>query len=385
MTYFDNAATSFPKPEIVYEKLDEATREFAANPGRSGHKLSLKMDRAIFNSRMNIAEFVGGTNPLNLIFTLNCTDSLNIAIKGLVKKGDHVITTSLEHNSVLRPLHKMQEDGFIDLTVVYADERGILDVNKIEDAITDKTRVCVTTAMSNLTGTIVDFCKIGEIMHAHNILYIVDAAQAIGFLDFDMKNMPIDVLCFPGHKSLFGPMGTGAMYINEGIDVKSLKQGGTGSHSQDLEQPDEYPDRLEAGTINGPAIYALSAGVDFIKQEGLKNIRDHENRLKNRFINGLKDEKGITMYGSLDEHQGPVVPVNVEGIGSSQLAYILDDKYDIATRAGIHCAPLAHKTIHTQDIGAVRFSFGHFNTEEEVDKAIEALKEINRGDKNGAI
>ena len=385
MAYFDNAATSFPKPEIVYEKLNEATREFAANPGRSGHKLSLKMDRAIFNSRMNIAEFIGGTNPLNLIFTLNCTDSLNIAIKGLVKKGDHVITTSLEHNSVLRPLHKMQEDGFIDLTVVYADERGILDVKKVEEAITDKTRVCVTTAMSNLTGTIVDFCKIGEIMHSHGILYIVDAAQAMGYLDFDMKNMPIDVLCFPGHKSLFGPMGTGGLYIKEGIDVKSLKQGGTGSHSQDLEQPDEYPDRLESGTINGPAIYALSAGVDFIKKEGLENIRNHENKLKNRFIDSLKDEKGIILYGSLDENQGPVVPVNVEGIGSSQLAYILDDKYDIATRAGIHCAPLAHKTIHTQDIGAVRFSFGHFNTEEEVDKAIEALKEINRGDKDGAI
>lgn len=385
MAYFDNAATSFPKPKIVYEKLNEATREFAANPGRSGHKLSLKMDRAIFNSRMNIAEFIGGTNPLNLIFTLNCTDSLNIAIKGLVKKGDHVITTSLEHNSVLRPLHKMQEDGFIDLTVVYADERGILDVKKVEEAITDKTRVCVTTAMSNLTGTIVDFCKIGEIMHSHGILYIVDAAQAMGYLDFDMKNMPIDVLCFPGHKSLFGPMGTGGLYIKEGIDVKSLKQGGTGSHSQDLEQPDEYPDRLESGTINGPAIYALSAGVDFIKKEGLENIRNHENKLKNRFIDSLKDEKGIILYGSLDENQGPVVPVNVEGIGSSQLAYILDDKYDIATRAGIHCAPLAHKTIHTQDIGAVRFSFGHFNTEEEVDKAIEVLKEINRGDKDGAI
>ncbi|MDU4019098.1 MAG: aminotransferase class V-fold PLP-dependent enzyme [Finegoldia magna] len=385
MAYFDNAATSFPKPEIVYEKLNEATREFAANPGRSGHKLSLKMDRAIFNSRMNIAEFIGGTNPLNLIFTLNCTDSLNIAIKGLVKKGDHVITTSLEHNSVLRPLHKMQEDGFIDLTVVYADERGILDVKKVEEAITDKTRVCVTTAMSNLTGTIVDFCKIGEIMHSHGILYIVDAAQAMGYLDFDMKNMPIDVLCFPGHKSLFGPMGTGGLYIKEGIDVRSLKQGGTGSHSQDLEQPDEYPDRLESGTINGPAIYALSAGVDFIKKEGLENIRNHENKLKNRFIDSLKDEKGIILYGSLDENQGPVVPVNVVGIGSSQLAHILDDKYDIATRAGIHCAPLAHKTIHTQDIGAVRFSFGHFNTEEEVDKAIEALKEINRGDKDGAI
>ena len=385
MAYFDNAATSFPKPKIVYEKLNEATREFAANPGRSGHKLSLKMDRAIFNSRMNIAEFIGGTNPLNLIFTLNCTDSLNIAIKGLVKKGDHVITTSLEHNSVLRPLHKMQEDGFIDLTVVYADERGILDVKKVEEAITDKTRVCVTTAMSNLTGTIVDFCKIGEIMHSHGILYIVDAAQAMGYLDFDMKNMPIDVLCFPGHKSLFGPMGTGGLYIKEGIDVKSLKQGGTGSHSQDLEQPDEYPDRLESGTINGPAIYALSAGVDFIKKEGLENIRNHENKLKNRFIDSLKDEKGIILYGSLDENQGPVVPVNVVGIGSSQLAHILDDKYDIATRAGIHCAPLAHKTIHTQDIGAVRFSFGHFNTEEEVDKAIEALKEINRGDKDGAI
>ncbi len=385
MIYFDNAATSFPKPDIVYEKHDEAMREFAANPGRSGHKLSLKMDRAIFNSRMNVAEFIGGKNPMNMIFAFNCTDALNIAIKGLIKKGDHVITTSLEHNSVLRPLHKMQEEGFIDLTIVYADEKGIIDPKKLEEAITDKTRVCVTTAMSNLIGTIVDFCKIGEIMHAHDILYIVDAAQAMGYLDFDMSKMPIDVICFPGHKSLFGPMGTGGLYINDGIDVQSLKEGGTGSHSQELDQPSEYPDRLEAGTINGPGIYALSAGVDYIKKVGLENIRNHENKLKDRFISGLKDEKGIILYGSLDENQGPVVSVNVEGIGSSQLAHLLDEQYGIATRAGLHCAPLAHKTIGTEKIGAVRFSFGHFNTEQEVDIAIEALKKISLGEKNESI
>lgn len=385
MIYFDNAATSFPKPKGVYDGLLEASTEFAANPGRSGHELSLKMDRAIFKARSNIAKYLGGTNPLHLIFTLNCTDSLNIAIKGLVNKGDHVITTSLEHNSVLRPLNDLKEKGIIDLTIVYADKDGILNPKDIEKEIKDNTHMVVTTAMSNLIGSIVDVNAIGKICRDHGLTYIVDAAQAMGYLDFDMSTMPIDVVCFPGHKSLYGPMGTGGLYFQENIDIRPLKEGGTGSHSQDLEQPEEYPDRLEAGTLNGPGIYALAKGVDFINSQGLKKIRDHENELKDCFINNIKDIDGLVVYGPKDERQGPVVSVNIENLDSSTLAHLLDEKYKIATRAGLHCAPLAHKTLGTEDIGAVRFSFGYFNTLEEVDTAVEALKYFAKEAKDGNI
>lgn len=385
MIYFDNAATSFPKPKEVYDGLLEASTEFAANPGRSGHELSLKMDRAIFSSRAKISKFLGGSNPLHLIFTLNCTDSLNIAIKGLINKGDHVITTSLEHNSVLRPLNQLKEKGIIDLSIVYADKNGILDPKEIESAIKDTTKLVVTTAMSNLIGSIVDVTAIGNICRKHKLTYIVDAAQAMGYLDFDMSTMPIDVICFPGHKSLYGPMGTGGLYFQDNIDIKALKEGGTGSHSQELEQPSEYPDRLEAGTINGPGVYALAKGIDFINNQGLEKIREHENQLKNYFIKGMENIEGLIVYGPKDDRQGPVVSVNIENMDSSQLAQLLDEKYGIATRAGLHCAPLAHKTLGTEDIGAVRFSFGYFNTIEEVDTAIEALKYFASQVKNGSI
>lgn len=376
MIYVDNGATTFPKPKSVIDKLVDCSLHYAANPGRSGHKLAMKMDREIYETREKLCKFINATNPLNIIYTFNATDSLNLAIKGVVKKNDHVITTSMEHNSVLRPLNELKKLGIIDLSIVYADKYGVIDVNKIFDEVRENTSLIVTTQMSNVFGTIVDVEKIGAFCKEKNILYLVDAAQSIGVLDIDVQKMNIDLLAFPGHKALFGPMGTGGLYIKDKIKVNPLKQGGTGSFSQDINQPSIYPDSLESGTSNGVGIVALGAGVDFINEVGIKNIREHENELKNYFIENLKDNKDIILYGPLDERQGAVVSLNVKGMDSSKVSFMLSEDFDIYTRAGFHCAPLAHKTIGTQRLGAVRFSFGYFNTIEQVDKCIKALEKI---------
>ncbi|MDO5718252.1 MAG: aminotransferase class V-fold PLP-dependent enzyme [Tissierellia bacterium] len=376
MIYFDNAATSFPKPERVIRKVNEVMNDYCANPGRSGHKLALKMDREIYGVREKLTNFVNGTNSLNTIFTSNCTHALNTAIQGVVEPGMHIITTSIEHNSVLRPLKQLERNNIIELSIVNADDKGIIDVSDIECEIKDNTGVIAITNMSNLVGTIVDIEAIGKILNDKDIIFIVDAAQSIGFLDIDVQKMNIDILCYPGHKSLYGPMGTGAMYIKEGIKVKSLEQGGTGSFSSDLYQPEIYPDSLESGTLNGPGIIALGEGIDFINENGLKKIRDHENLLRDIFVESLRDIENIIIYGPMDDRRGPVIPINIKNMDSSELGYILSDEYDIYIRPGLHCAPLAHKSLGTEDLGCARFSFGYFNTEEEVLKACDILKEI---------
>lgn len=376
MIYFDNAATTFPKPKVVTDKLLEVVTGYCANPGRSGHKFALKMDREIYDVRDRLTKFVNGTNTMNTIFTFNGTDSLNIAIKGVVKKGMHVITTSMEHNSVLRPLKELEKRGVIELTIVYGDQQGIVSPEEIEKVLKPNTGIIVTTHMSNLTGTIMDIEKIGQIASNYNIIYIVDAAQSIGVLDIDVQKLNIDILCFPGHKGLLGPMGTGGLYIKEGLDLDHIKEGGTGSFSSDPLQPSIYPDRLEAGTANGPGIIALGEGLKFIEEVGIQNIRKHEESLKDLFIENLKDDGDFKLYGSLDDRQGAVVSLNLKDMDSSELGYILSEDYEIFIRPGLHCAPLAHKTIGTTDFGAARFSFGYFNTEEEVLEAVRVLKEI---------
>lgn len=376
MIYVDNGATTFPKPKIVTDKIMECSLEYAGNPGRSGHKLAMKMDLEIYETREKICKLINGNEVLNVIFTFNATDSLNLAIKGVLEKGDHVVTTSMEHNSVLRPLNQLRKDGIIDLSIVYADNKGYLEPQKIFDAVTPNTKMIVTTHMSNVFGTIVDIKSIGEFCRDNNILYLVDAAQSIGVLDIDVQDMNIDLLAFPGHKALFGPMGTGALYIKEGIKVKPLKQGGTGSYSHSIDQPELYPDSLESGTPNGVGIIALGKGIDFINQVGLENIRNHEISLKNHFIDLLKDNDDIILYGTLDDRQGAVVSLNVKNMDSSEVSYILSDEFDIYTRPGFHCAPLAHKSLGTDELGAIRFSFGYFNTIEEVEQCANALKNI---------
>ena len=376
MIYVDNGATTFPKPKIVTDKIMECSLGYAGNPGRSGHKLAMKMDLEIYETREKICKLINGTEVLNVIFTFNATDSLNLAIKGVLEKGDHIVTTSMEHNSVLRPLNQLRKDGIIDLSIIYADNKGYIEPQKIFDAVTPNTKMIVTTHMSNVFGTIVDIKSIGEFCRDNNILYLVDAAQSIGVLDIDVQDMNIDLLAFPGHKALFGPMGTGALYIKEGIKVKPLKQGGTGSYSHSIDQPELYPDSLESGTPNGVGIIALGKGIDFINQVGLENIRNHEISLKNHFIDLLKDNDDIILYGTLDDRQGAVVSLNVKNMDSSEVSYILSDEFDIYTRPGFHCAPLAHKSLGTDELGAIRFSFGYFNTIEEVEQCANALKNI---------
>ena len=376
MIYLDNGATTFPKPKVVTDKIMECYLGYAGNPGRSGHKLAMKMDLEIYETREKICKLINGTEVLNVIFTFNATDSLNLAIKGVLEEGDHVITTSMEHNSVLRPLNQLRKDGKIELSIVYADEKGYIDPQKIFEALTPNTKMIVTTHMSNVFGTIVDIKAIGDFCKENNILYLVDASQSIGVLDIDVQEMNIDLLAFPGHKALFGPMGTGALYIKEGIIVKPLKEGGTGSYSHSIDQPDIYPDSLESGTPNGVGIIALGKGIDFINEVGIENIRNHEMSLKNHFIELLKDNKDVILYGTLDDRQGAVVSLNVKDMDSSEISYILSDEFDIYTRPGFHCAPLAHKTMGTEELGAIRFSFGYYNTLEEIEKTVEALLNI---------
>lgn len=378
MIYLDNAATTFPKPQSVNDKLMDVVNNYAANPGRSGHDFALKMDREIYHTRDKLTKFVGGSNEMNTIFTYNCTDSLNIAIKGVCKKGMHVITTSMEHNSVLRPLKKLEKDGLIDLTIVYGNEQGIIDPDQIKEAIRDNTGLVVTTQMSNMMGAIVDVRTIGHMIKEVNedIIYIVDAAQSLGVLDVDVADMKIDILCFPGHKGLLAPMGTGGLYVRDGLVLETIREGGTGSFSSDPNQPTIYPDALESGTPNGPGIIAMGAGIDFINEVGREKIHDHEMKLKDIFIQELRDVDRLRLYGPLDERQGAVVSLNIEGMDSSEVGYALNEDYKIFIRPGLHCAPLAHETLGTTNVGAVRFSFGYFNTEDEVREAARAIKEI---------
>lgn len=382
MIYFDNAATSFPKPKEVIDAVSECMTSYAANPGRSGHKMSLMMDRKIFEAREEITDFIGGDDPLKLIFTSNATEALNIAIRGSIHEESHVVTTSLEHNSVLRPLTHLKNDKNIKVDIVYGDKNSYLSANKIMEKVTKDTRAVVVTHISNLTGSVVDIEELGQRIKDlnPNILFIVDASQSIGLFDVDVKRMNIDLLCFPGHKSLLGPMGTGACYINTDIELDCYREGGTGSFSKQLTQPNVYPDKFEAGTLNGPGIVGLMEGVRYIKKVGRENIKKHELSLRKRFIEGIKDLDFVTVYGPIDEHYSNVLAMNINGVDSSLVSYRLSEEFDIATRPGIHCAPLCHETINTSDIGLVRFSFGYSNTEEEVDKAISAIKAIGESE-----
>lgn len=376
MTYFDNAATTFPKPEIVYKSTMEAMSEYGANPGRSGHKLALKINREIYNTRESLANLFHIKDPMNLIFTFNGTESLNIGIKGFLKAGDHVVTTSMEHNSVLRPIKYLQGHG-VESTIVEADILGRINPEDIKKAIKSNTKLIITTHISNLTGTIMPIKEIGKIAKDSGIIYMVDAAQSAGVYPIDVNTMNIDILGFPGHKGLLGPQGTGGLYIREDLNVDEVFQGGTGSISESLEQPSISPDRYESGTPNGPGIIGLGAGIKYIESQGMENIRRHEEKLTQYFIEELKKIKGVKLYGPCDiKQQGPVVSLNIKDYDSSEIAYILDEQYDIMVRPGLHCAPLAHKTIGTFDQGAVRFSFSPFNTLDEIEYGIRSIREI---------
>jgi cysteine desulfurase family protein len=377
MYYFDNAATSYPKPEEVYSVLIETMKNKGGNPGRGSHTMALEASRAVYDTREKLAALFNIKDPLRIAFTQNATMSLNFAIKGALKKGDHVVTTSLEHNSVLRPIFSMEDEEGVEVTVLEADNHGRIKIESIDEAVKENTRAIIITHASNLTGTIISLEKVGEIAKKHGVLLIVDASQSAGILEVDVDKMNIDILCFTGHKSLFGPQGTGGIYLREGVAIKPIMEGGSGAHSKLRRQPGEMPDLLECGTLNAPAIAALGAGVDFIMRTGIDNIRKHEENITAAFIEGMKGIEGVRIYGPEREERTPVVAINIGDLDPSEVSSILDEEYHISTRPGMHCAPLAHRSIGTYETGAVRFSFGYFNTMDEITYAIGAVRDIS--------
>ena len=378
MIYLDNAATTFPKPEAVYDSMMDCMKNYCANPGRAGHKLAMKAAREIYDTRENIAKLFNIDNPMNIVFTNNATDSLNLAIKGVVSTGDHIITTSMEHNSVIRPIKALEKLG-IENTIVECDKEGFLDINNLEKAIKPNTRLIVTTHASNVCGTLIDIKAVSEVAKSNNILYLVDASQTAGVYNIDLKEIEVDMVAAPGHKGLLGPQGTGILYIREGLNLDILKEGGTGSKSEDLFQPELLPDKYESGTHNTPGIVGLNEGIKFIFNEGIDKIKQHEEELCKYTLERLEEVPNIKIYGPKDaSKRASVITINIGNMDSGEITFLLDSEYNIATRSGIHCAPLAHKTLGTLEQGAVRFSLGYFNTKEDIDKAIEALKEISK-------
>lgn len=374
MIYLDNAATTMKKPQCVIDAVVSAMTHMG-NAGRGANEASLDASRVIYDTREKLSDLFNLQNPSRVAFTCNSTESLNTAIKGVLTSKDHAITTALEHNSVLRPLYELNSEG-MELSIVDCDENGNLDYNDFEKLIKENTKAIVCTHASNLVGNVLDVKKIGSIAKKHNLIFIVDASQSAGVLHIDMQDMNIDILCFTGHKGLLGPQGTGGLCVREGIDIRPLKVGGSGVNTFSKEQPMEMPTHLEAGTLNGHAIAGLNAALDYLKEEGIDNIQKIEEELMFRFYNGIKDIKGIKIFGNFQNKRVAIVTFNVGDIDSSAFSDELSFAYDISTRPGAHCAPLMHKAMNTVEQGAVRFSFSHYNTEEEIDTAIKAVKEI---------
>lgn len=375
MIYLDNAATTMHKPKEVIDAVVCAMSSMG-NAGRGANEASLSASRIIYDTREKLCRFFHGENPRQIVFTNNSTESLNIAIKGLLNPGDHVITTMLEHNSVLRPLYEMKEKG-VGLTIIESDKNGRFRLEDMEAAIRPNTKMIVCTNGSNLTGNYVPLKPVGELAKKHDILFVVDASQTAGVFPIDVQDMMIDVLCFTGHKGLLGPQGTGGMYVKEGIKIRPLKTGGSGVQTYSKTHPAEMPTALEAGTLNGHGIAGLHAAMSYLEETGVDYIRVREQELMWRFYEGVKDIPEITIYGDFStKERCAIVTLNIGEYDSSEVSDALLTEYSISTRPGGHCAPLMHEALGTVEQGAVRFSFSHYNTEEEVDTAIEAVREL---------
>ena len=375
MIYFDNAATTLRKPDCVIEAVTEAMGSMG-NSGRGVHDGALSAARIIYDTRAALAKLFGAEGPGRIAFTANSTQALNMAIKGLLAPGDHAITTALEHNSVLRPLYELEDRG-MELTILPADPLGNICYEDIEKEIRPPTRAIVTTHGSNLTGNLLDLARIGSIAWAHGLTYIVDASQTAGVFDIDVRRMNIDILCFTGHKGLLGPQGTGGLYVREGIEIRPLLSGGSGVQTYLRSHPPQMPTALEAGTLNGHGIAGLGAAVKYLQETGLDTIRQKEQALMRSFYEAVRQIPGITVYGDFSSmDRCAIVSLNVRDYDSGEVSDALSESYGIATRPGAHCAPLMHRALGTVDQGAVRFSFSHFNTEEEIKIAVSALQEL---------
>ncbi len=373
----DNAATTMHKPECVVEAIVTAMHSMG-NAGRGAHAASLDASRTIYGTREELANFFHAESPKQIVFTSNSTESLNTAIRGTIEAGDHVITTEMEHNSVLRPLYDLADHG-VEVTILPADETGMICYDDFEKEIRPNTKAIVCTNGSNLTGNMIDVKRVGEIAKKHGLLFIVDASQTAGVYEIDVQDMQIDILCFTGHKGLLGPQGTGGMYVRSGLSVKPLKCGGSGVDTYNTHHPKEMPTALEAGTLNGHGIAGLGAGVGYIVENGIDKLREKELDMMWKFYNGVKDIPGVKVYGDFQtKKRCPIVALNIGDYDSSEVSDELLMTYDISTRPGAHCAPLMHKALGTVEQGAVRFSFSHFNTDEEVEIAIKAIEELSK-------
>ena len=375
MIYFDNAATTLRKPECVVEAVTEAMCSLGTS-GRGVHGGALSASRIIYDARMALAQLFCAESPDRIAFTANSTQALNMAIKGVLNPGDHVITTALEHNSVLRPLYELEDRG-VELTILPADSVGNICYEDFEKAIKPNTKAIVTTHGSNLTGNLLDIGRIGAIAKKHGLTYIVDASQTVGVFDIDVQKMHIDILCFTGHKGLLGPQGTGGIYVRDGVEVRPLLSGGSGVQTYLRSHPPQMPTALEAGTLNGHGIAGLGAAVRYLLDMGLPAIREKEQALMKRFYEAVREIPGITVYGDFTGYNRcAIVSLNVRDYDSGEVSDAHSEEYGIATRPGAHCAPLMYKALGTVEQGAIRFSFSHYNTEEEILKAVSALREL---------
>lgn len=378
LIYLDNSATSFPKPDVVYEFMDEFYRTKGVSPGRSGFDAAIETEEIVHNTRKMLTELFNGDDINRLTFSYNASDSLNMIIMGLAEKGDHIVSTMLEHNSVLRPLHHLELNGLAEVTHVPFDENGYVDPDDIKKAIKSNTKMVVVNHSSNVIGTVQPVAEIGKICKEAGVYFVLDASQSAGATPIDMKAMGIDALAFTGHKCLMGPTGIGGSYIMEDIPVKGTRFGGTGVRSAQKTHLTEFPYRMECGTLNTVGVAGLYAGTQWVLKEGMENIHAREMKLWKKLVDGLRDVENIKLYcanGHLDRNA--VLSLNIDKFDSGDVGTMLDVDYDIACRTGLQCAPLVHEGIGTIDIhGTVRLSVGPFNVEEHIDAAIEALKDI---------
>ncbi|MEN6374451.1 MAG: aminotransferase class V-fold PLP-dependent enzyme [Smithella sp.] len=373
MIYLDNSSTTSPKPEEVCIAVEKYMRNNFGSPGRSVNTSNKEKD-VVLETRELIGKLIHMEDPYRIVFTCSATDSLNLALKGYLKKGDHVIITSLEHNSVLRPLKYMEIEGLIEVSVIYADKFGYVNPDEIQAEIKSNTKLIATTHASNVIGTIVDIETIGQIAALNDVKYLVDASQSIGAIEIDVNQNHVDLLAIPGHKNLFGPAGIGALYIKEGINLAPFRHGGTGTASESLMQPELMPHKYESGTANLIGIAGLNAGIKFIFSVGMEKIRKHEEELSDYMYKELLNISGVTIYGTDKAYdKTSVISLNIKNEKASVIGQKLLDEFNIMTRAGLHCAPLTHKTIGTESRGTVRFGIGYFNTKEDIDASLEAI------------
>ncbi|MGI6512852.1 MAG: aminotransferase class V-fold PLP-dependent enzyme [Syntrophomonadaceae bacterium] len=378
MIYFDNAATSYPKPFQVPQAMDNFLRSRSANPGRGGHRMALEAGRVVLGVREQVSGLIYAGEPEEIIFTSSATEALNLALIGGLRTGDHLVISSMEHNAVARTAYHLKGIG-VEVGVVEADRWGMITPEDVARAIKRNTRMVAAVHASNVTGGIMPIEEIGSLCRKAGIRFLVDASQTAGVIPVNVQQAQADLLAFPGHKGLYGPPGIGVLYVGSGIELEPRKFGGTGSQSEDLEMPHLIPDRYEAGTLNTVGIAGLGAGIDFVQQTGMEKIAAHERELTRHLMVEIKDISRIKIYGPPNpEDRVGVVGFNIEGVDSTEVAFILDQVYGIAVRAGLHCAPLAHKTLGTLEKGLVRVSFSIFNTHKEVDQLISALHEIVR-------